>query len=401
MCQIGEPVKPVTTCTPKRAAARAVSLMRSAARERTPSGSPSPHTSGGRIDRWRSSIGSQTAWPTRWLLIAQQPRPWRSSSSRRSRAVAVVGERARDVEVVAPGRELEPVEPPLAALGRELGDRHVGPLAGEQRDGARHGPGSCHTLGAMTLLDRFRLDGKVAIVTGASSGLGVAFADGLAEAGADVAICARRADRLEETTRAGRGARPPLRRDRGRRLQARGLRARASSATVAELGRVDVLVNNAGVGTAVPATRETPEQFRQVIDINLNGSYWMAQAFARAIGEDGGSIVNIGSVLGSTTAGLPQAAYASSKAAIIGLTRDLAQQWTGRKEIRVNALAPGFFPSEMTDQYPDGYLDAMMIRVPAGRGGEPGGAHRRAAVPRLRRLVLRHRRRCCRSTAGC
>jgi NAD(P)-dependent dehydrogenase (short-subunit alcohol dehydrogenase family) len=146
---------------------------------------------------------------------------------------------------------------------------------------------------------------------------------------------------------------------------------RVVAQTVAELGKADVLVNNAGVGTAVPATRETPEQFRKVIDINLNGTYWMAQAFARAIGEDGGSIVNIGSVLGSTTAALPQAAYGASKAAIIGLTRDLAQQWTGRKKIRVNALAPGFFPSEMTDQYPDGYLDAMMIRVPAGRGGDP------------------------------
>ena len=221
----------------------------------------------------------------------------------------------------------------------------------------------------MTLLDRFRLDGKVAIVTGASSGLGVAFADGLAESGADVAICARRADRLQETKQ---------------RVEAHGRRCvaieadvsipedceRVVSVTVAELGKADVLVNNAGMGTAVPATRETPEQFRKVIDVNLNGSYWMAQAFARAIGEDGGSIVNIGSVLGSTTAGLPQAAYASSKAAIIGLTRDLAQQWTGRQKIRVNALAPGFFPSEMTDQYPDGYLDAMMIRVPAGRAGE-------------------------------
>jgi NAD(P)-dependent dehydrogenase (short-subunit alcohol dehydrogenase family) len=107
-----------------------------------------------------------------------------------------------------------------------------------------------------------------------------------------------------------------------------------------------------------------------VIDINLNGSYWMAQACGRAM-KDGGSIVNIGSVLGSTTAGLPQAAYAASKAAIIGLTRDLAQQWTGRKGIRVNALAPGFFASEMTEQYPDGYLDAMMIRVPSGRAGDP------------------------------
>ena len=221
----------------------------------------------------------------------------------------------------------------------------------------------------MSLLDRFRLDGKVAIVTGASSGLGAAFAVGLAEAGADVAVCARRVEKLEATAERVRAL--------GRRCLAVPADvakpedcARVVEETVRELGRVDVLVNNAGVGTAVPATRETPEQFRQVIDINLNGSYWMAQACARAM-RDGGSIVNIGSVLGSTSAGLPQAAYASSKAAIIGLTRDLAQQWTGRKKIRVNALAPGFFPSEMTDQYPDGYLDAMMSRVPAGRGGDP------------------------------
>jgi NAD(P)-dependent dehydrogenase (short-subunit alcohol dehydrogenase family) len=223
-------------------------------------------------------------------------------------------------------------------------------------------------MDAKPLLERFRLDGRVAVVTGASSGLGVAFAEGLAEAGADIAICARRADRLQSTRE---------------RVEALGRRCVAVEAdvskpedctrvveqAVAELGRVDVLINNAGIGTAVPATREDPDEFRKVIDINLNGSYWMAQACARAM-SDGGSIVNIGSVLGSTTAGLPQAAYASSKAAIIGLTRDLAQQWTGRKGIRVNALAPGFFHSEMTEQYPEGYLDMMMVRVPSGRPGD-------------------------------
>ena len=221
----------------------------------------------------------------------------------------------------------------------------------------------------MSVLDRFKLDGKVAIVTGASSGLGVAFAEGLADAGADVAICARRAERLEDTRA---------------KVEATGRRCVAVPAdvakpedcqrvvdeTVEQLGKVDVLINNAGIGTAVPATREQPDEFRKVIDINLNGSYWMAQATARAM-KDGGSIVNIGSVLGSTSAGLPQAAYAATKTAIIGLTRDLAQQWTGRKGIRVNALAPGFFESEMTEQYPEGYLDMMMVRVPAGRKGEP------------------------------
>ena len=221
----------------------------------------------------------------------------------------------------------------------------------------------------MRLLDSFRLDGKVAIVTGASSGLGVAFAEGLAEAGADIAICARRVEKLEQT------------RERVEKMGRRCIAVPADvskpedcqkfvDATVEQLGKVDVLINNAGIGTAVPATREAPDEFRKVIDINLNGSYWMAQACGRAM-KDGGSIVNIGSVLGSTTAFLPQAAYASSKAAIIGLTRDLAQQWTGRKGIRVNALAPGFYASEMTDQYPDGYLDQMMFRVPAGRAGEP------------------------------
>ena len=220
----------------------------------------------------------------------------------------------------------------------------------------------------MSILDGFSLDGKVAIVTGASSGLGVAFATGLAEAGADIAIGARRVERLEQT----RAAVEAL----GRRCIAVPLDVTDPDActnivtqTVEQLGKVDVLINNAGIGTAYPATRETPEQFREVLDINLNGSYWMAQACGRVM-QPGSSIVNIGSVLGSTTAFLPQAAYGSSKAAIIGLTRDLAQQWTGRKGIRVNALAPGFFESEMTDQYPDGYLDQMMVRVPTGRKGE-------------------------------
>jgi NAD(P)-dependent dehydrogenase (short-subunit alcohol dehydrogenase family) len=220
-----------------------------------------------------------------------------------------------------------------------------------------------------TILDLFRLDGRVAIVTGASSGLGRDFARALAEAGADVALAARREDRLAGTRAlvedAGRKA-ITVRTDVAVPEDCQAL----VDATMAEFGRVDILVNNAGLGTAYPATRETPEQFRQVIDVNLNGCYWMAQACGRVM-QPGSSIVNISSILGLTTAGLPQAAYAASKAGLIGLTRDLAQQWTGRRGIRVNALAPGFFASEMTDSYQPGYLDSQMGRVLMGRAGNP------------------------------
>jgi NAD(P)-dependent dehydrogenase (short-subunit alcohol dehydrogenase family) len=97
----------------------------------------------------------------------------------------------------------------------------------------------------------------------------------------------------------------------------------------------------------------------------------MAQAAGKVM-QPGSSIINISSVLGITTAGLPQAAYAASKAGLNGLTRDLAQQWTGRKGIRVNSIAPGFFESEMTTQYPPGYLEQQQARIPAGRKGHAG-----------------------------
>lgn len=219
------------------------------------------------------------------------------------------------------------------------------------------------------LSDTLNLEGKVAVVTGAASGLGKAAALTLAESGASVALGGRRIDRLEET-----------------RLDIVRLGATAIAVqtdvtdpascshlveqTMSQFGRLDILINCAGVATVVPALREEPDAFRQVIETNLMGSYWMAQACARVM-SPGSSIVNIGSVLGQTSVMLPMAAYSSSKAALLGLTRDLAQQWGGRKGIRVNIVVPGFFATEMTDDIDaDRMRTINETRVPLGRMGE-------------------------------
>jgi NAD(P)-dependent dehydrogenase (short-subunit alcohol dehydrogenase family) len=220
----------------------------------------------------------------------------------------------------------------------------------------------------MAALDRFRLDGKVAIVTGASSGLGVDIAIALAEAGADVALGARRVDRLQETAERVRalGRRAlPVRCDVAQSADCAAL----VDATVEEYGRLDVLVNNAGIGIVRPALRQTEEEFRQVLDINLFGCHWMACRAAEAM-TDGGSIVNVSSVLAYVTAGQPQAAYTASKAGLLGLTRDLAHQWTGRRGIRVNGVAPGFFLTDMTGGDHAEGVDALLPRIPVGRMGE-------------------------------
>lgn len=215
--------------------------------------------------------------------------------------------------------------------------------------------------------DRFRLDGRVAIVTGTSSGLGVTFARALAEAGATVVLAARRLDRVEELAE---------------RMTAEGHTVAAVRADIADehaceklvasaverFGHLDVLVNNAGIGAIVPAHRQKAADFRQILDVNVAGTHWMSLA-AAAVMDRGASIINISSVLALSTAGSPQAAYAASKAGILALTRNLAQEWTGRRGIRVNSIVPGFFATELTEGH-GGDFEALLGRIPADRLGD-------------------------------
>lgn len=219
----------------------------------------------------------------------------------------------------------------------------------------------------MNPLDRFRMDGLTAVITGASSGLGAGFAVALAHAGADLVLAARRPERLAAVAETARalGARVEcVTADVSRPEDCEAVAETALAST----GRIDALVNNAGLGSAVPALKETPEGFRALIDVNLNGVFWMAQSCARRM-EHGGSIVNVSSVLGQIAPRFPQAAYAASKAGVIGLTRDLAGEWSGRRNIRVNALCPGYFDSEMTAGEGQVLRDMVSTQSMIGRFG--------------------------------
>ncbi|GGL16713.1 SDR family NAD(P)-dependent oxidoreductase [Nocardia jinanensis] len=216
-----------------------------------------------------------------------------------------------------------------------------------------------------SVLDLFRLTGRVAVVTGAGSGLGAGFARALGEAGADIVVAGRRRDKLDQVadsvTALGRRclAVPTDVTDPG---QCEAL----ARAAVAEFGRLDVLVNNAGVTHTAPATREDPDDYRKVLEVNLFGAYWAAQACARVM-RPGSSIVNVSSMLGLVKSVLPQAAYASSKAGLIGLTRDLSHQWAGRKGIRVNAIAPGFVDTDMIGEMSTDTLNEFLRDCSLGR----------------------------------
>jgi len=215
------------------------------------------------------------------------------------------------------------------------------------------------------------LDGQVIIVTGASSGLGEQLTRALAAAGATPVPAARRAERLAALERELPGVRAVA-----CDVTDAGERERLIDTVIDRHGRLDGLVNNAGVGATGPALKTSAEAFARVLDVNLTAPFALSCLAAGRMRAGGtGSIVNVASVMGLRSIGqIPDAAYVASKAGIIGLTRELASQW-GRHGIRVNAVAPGFFASEMTAELgddPEAFPPFLLERTPLGRGGRAG-----------------------------
>jgi len=223
----------------------------------------------------------------------------------------------------------------------------------------------------MTMSKRFDLSGKVALVTGASSGLGVHFARTLASAGASIVVAARRADRLSSLQ-------AELQQD-GTKAVAVSLDVQSAASITAAfdaaeraLGPIDIAVNNAGVSIVKPALDMPEKDWDSVVDTNLRGAWLIAQTAAKrwVSAKRPGAIVNIASILGLRTIG-QVAPYNASKAGLIHLTRVLAMEWA-RHDIRVNAICPGYIETEMNSDFwktPAG--QRLIDRIPQRRIGQP------------------------------
>jgi 2-deoxy-D-gluconate 3-dehydrogenase len=223
----------------------------------------------------------------------------------------------------------------------------------------------------MGILDKFSLKGKVALVTGAASGLGAAMARGLAEAGADVAVHCRTAGQAADTCSA---------------ISAIGQKAAEVNGDMAdkatpklvmervldEFGQIDILINNAGMIRRTPAVDHSEEDWSTVIEVNLSSVFRLSQAAGRHMTAQGsGKIVNIASLL-SFQGGITVPAYTASKSAVAGLTKALANEWA-KFNVNVNAIAPGYFATNNTAalQADETRNRQILERIPAGRWGDP------------------------------
>jgi len=227
----------------------------------------------------------------------------------------------------------------------------------------------------MSVLDRFRLDGKKALVTGAGAGLGRAMAIALAEAGADLAVvdingeAARSvAHQIQEMGRRSL----PIQADVTQALQV----SRMVEETIGALGRLDIAVNNAGMaGGGIPVEEMTEEWWRKVMDTNVHSMFLCAQAEAKVmIPQRRGKIVNIASMCSFiVNKGFPATLYCASKGAVLQMTKGLAAEWV-KHNITVNAIAPGYFKTDLTRRLwedPEKYRKCMLDLIPMGRLGEP------------------------------
>ena len=225
------------------------------------------------------------------------------------------------------------------------------------------------SMEGVDVLDYFRLDGKVALVTGASSGIGKRLARTLHAAGAEVVVTARREDRLKELCDELGSRAQYMSCDLTDETQVEAM----IDQTVERNGRIDILVNNAGLLDVIPSETEEMSQFRSVIDVNLVACFHLCRLAAEKsmLDQGSGSIINIASILG-LVAGSPFscAGYTASKGGIINLTRELGVQWAPRG-VRVNAIAPGYFPTEMNEAafYDEGAVGFINGNTPVGRAG--------------------------------